>query len=290
MISILIPVYNYDVVPLAEEIHAQATRLNIPFEILIYDDGSKSELNKKNNTLNSLEGCVFNILDINIGRSALRNLLATNAKFEHLLFVDAGTHPKENFFLRNYLQFFGKEMVVGGMTHLHKPPKKPYKLRWLYTKKRESNFKNGKVFCSSNFMIKKNVFECYPFDQTITTYGYEDVVFFENLKKNGVPITFIENPVIHDAGDDAHTFLLKTETAIRNLKMLTASNKLSIHATKTTRLSNALKKLKLDGVTAFIFNKTKSLLIKNLESSRPSIHLFNFYRVGYYCTLKNPRP
>ena len=48
MISILIPVYNYDVTELVAELHRQCMDLGMPFEILCYDDGSQSDFKAKN--------------------------------------------------------------------------------------------------------------------------------------------------------------------------------------------------------------------------------------------------
>ena len=40
MLSILIPIYNYNVYPLVLELHEQCMTLGISFEILCQDDGS----------------------------------------------------------------------------------------------------------------------------------------------------------------------------------------------------------------------------------------------------------
>ena len=44
MISILIPTYNKVCVPLVEAMRHQAQQLQIPFEILVVDDGSSAEI------------------------------------------------------------------------------------------------------------------------------------------------------------------------------------------------------------------------------------------------------
>ncbi|WP_026753708.1 glycosyltransferase [Sediminibacter sp. Hel_I_10] len=285
MLSILIPVYKYNIVPLVEELYAQCQLCKIPFEILAYEDGSKSPLNKTNQDVNRLEKCSFKELETNIGRSAIRNLLARNAQYKSLLFVDAGTYPKNTNFVEDYLKIISKDVSIGGMTSLEKAPLKPYKLRWLYTKKRESNFKNGKVFCSSNFMIKKTIVTVFPFDESITHYGYEDVLFFTHLKKNDIDITYIENPVIHDSEDKADIFIKKTENAIENLIMLIASEKLSKEEFSLSKMQAYIRKLRLDALVVFFFRTTKPFLEMNFNSSYPSLILFDFYRLGYYCLI-----
>ncbi|RME04221.1 MAG: glycosyltransferase family 2 protein, partial [Bacteroidetes bacterium] len=43
MLSILIPIYNFNVVELVMELHRQATELDEPVEILAFDDGSEGK-------------------------------------------------------------------------------------------------------------------------------------------------------------------------------------------------------------------------------------------------------
>lgn len=289
MLSILIPAYDYDCTLMVKNLHGQATGLDIPFEILVYEDGSKSALNVNNRNINLLKGCTFKELEENIGRSAIRNLLGRNAKYGHLLFVDAGTYPKKSTFVEDYVQSLPYDMVIGGMTHLEKAPTKPFRLRWLYTKNREANFKNGKVFCASNFMIKKSVLQKNPFDESLKKYGYEDVVFYNTLKRANITIRYLDNPVIHDSNDDAHGFLLKTQAAIENLRTLIATDKISADDISLAQVAGKLKKAHLNGLVAFLFSRTKSLMIKNFESSRPSLILFDFYRLGYYCSITKNR-
>ena len=88
MLSILIPVYNFNIVPLVKELHGQASRLSIPFEIIVLDDCSSELLRDQNKEVSSLPGVKFKILDRNIGRARIRNRLAEMAKYSSLLFMD----------------------------------------------------------------------------------------------------------------------------------------------------------------------------------------------------------
>ena len=57
MLSILIPVYNFNIVELAREIHHQAVSSGVAFEILIVDDGSVLSCKEENRKVSQLEGC-----------------------------------------------------------------------------------------------------------------------------------------------------------------------------------------------------------------------------------------
>ncbi|WP_299780160.1 glycosyltransferase family 2 protein [uncultured Formosa sp.] len=279
MLSILIPTYNYNSVPLVQELEKQCIECDINFEILVYDDGSNSNLNTTNNSINKLKNCTFKPLLENIGRSAIRNLLAKNAKFDSLIFIDSGTFPKKKNFIQQYINL-SNDVVNGGMTFTDSTPDKPYLLRWIYTKHRES-----KSLCSSNFLIKKTVFEKHPFDESIKTYGCEDTLLFNNLKKSNIDIIKIENPVIHFPDDDATTFIKKTEQAMFNLSTLYKAKKISTKEHKFLLFYSRIKKVKLLNLTIFMFKILKPLLLKNLLANKPKLWIFDFYRFGYICAL-----
>lgn len=281
MLSILIPTYNYDATRLVKTLHKQAIDCNINFEILVFDDGSNSEINIKNETLNKLEHCSFKTLKNNIGRSAIRNLLAKTAQYENLLFLDVDVFPKDYHFIKYYIENLENNLVSGGLLQTKNKPNNSKKLRWLFTKQRERY-----TLTSANFLIKKKVFKNYAFDLSLKKYGCEDVLFFENLKKNNIHACFINNPVFHLGNEEAPIFIKKTNQALENLIFLIDENKIDKHVFNISKLYFRLKKFKMDYLILFCFNNTKSLLLKNLNSSHPSLFIFDFYRLGYFCSLK----
>lgn len=284
MISVLIPTYNYNIIPLVKELYKQLSSLKIPFEILAYDDASKLKFITENEKINLIDNCVYKVLPKNIGRSAIRNLLGANAKYDMLLFLDADTFPKKKDFVKNYFSENIKTLVNGGVVNMKPKAKRPYLLRWLYTKKRES-----KSLSSANFYIKKSIFLENPFDESIKKYGCEDVVFFNSLLNKKVEIVHIKNPVIHNSSDDANTFIDKTELAVQNLIELIDKGKLKKESYKVSMVYEELKKIGLVNFTGTLFEKTKPFLMKNFNSSFPSLILYDFYRLGYYCLLKNKK-
>ena len=288
MLSILIPVYNYNILPLVEEIHRQATACDIVFEIIIIDDCSSQDLFDIDK-IEAFSNTKISINQHNIGRSAIRNLLAAQARYENLLFVDAGTFPKSITFISDYMVHIEADVTIGGMAAERLAPRKPYKLRWLYTKKREAfsdtNNADTNVFTSANFLIKKSIIQSYPFNERIKRYGFEDYLFFNTLKNNSFRLNFINNPVIHDSKEDAHTFIQKTEDGLRNLVLLSESNSKQIDPIKIWRAHSKLKSLGLIGVATLFFKLFKPLFIKNFNSSHTYILLFDFYKLGFLSAL-----
>ncbi len=291
MLSVLIPVFNYPVVSLVETIHRQAIACGITFEIVVLDDGSTLHT-EANMIIDRMAHCSYERLTTNVGRSAIRNQLAAKATYDTLLFIDAGTMPKSDTFIHHYIQELEHAVVVGGMTCLAEKPAAPYRLRWLYTRQRESTVgasEERPVICSSNFRIRKSIFDTIQFDASLTRYGCEDVLFFDTIAQQSITITYIDNPVIHDAGDDATTFVQKTEHALENLLYLINNQKIAPNRFRVASLYGQLHRWRLDRLVLFLFKVSKKSLLRNFNSATPSLRYFDFYKLGYFCSLKHKK-
>lgn len=293
MLSILIPVYNYDVLPLVSELVKQCNSCGIIFEIICLDDASQRFI-LENQRINLFENASYSVLEKNIGRSAIRNLLAEKAIYENLLLLDADVIPADSQFVSNYVTAIKeqKKLAFGGQLYKSEKPAKELLLRWIYGKKRESpnlseRAKKASDFALvSNLLIKKEILIRFPFDQTLRKYGYEDLLFFTVLKSNGIYISHIENPIFHLNFEKSTVFLSITKSALENLAFLHSSLQISKHQSKVIAAFEFLKKLKLISLFHFIFRKSEPIIERNLLSEKPSLFLFDIYKLGYYCSLK----
>jgi len=293
MLSILIPVYNYNAFPLVLELHKQCTDCGINFEIIGIDDGSdlyKSE----NNPIQLFSNCIFEELPQNIGRSKIRNLLASKAKFDWLLFMDCDTFPCNSDFITNYVnQIFSskKSIFFGGIRYKTEKPESEKLLRWEFGLKREainlaSRKKNPyKSAFISNFLIKKTVFETILFDEKITKYGYEDFAFIHTLKNKNIEIQHIENLSYHLNLETSALFLSKTKTALEMLLYISKTIEPAHFESKITKTYTAISYLKLQFLISKIFQELRLKLENNLTSKKPSLLVFDFYKIGYFCYL-----
>lgn len=284
MLSILIPVYNYNVSSLVEALHKQCLESKIEFEIICQDDGSNSVLNKDNEKISLLENCFFHTKNNNIGRGGNINSLAQKAKHNWLLILDCDTFPAQNNFIKRYLDIITnteENVAFGGILYENKKPQEEQYLRWIYGQKRET-----KSILTSNLLIKRNVFIQYPFDEVITKYGYEDLYFFSVLKSNHFEILCIENPTYHLNLETSIIFLNKTKTALENLILLYNSKKITSEESKILKTFDFIKKLRITPFLAFLFRKNQAKIELNLLSQKPSLFLFDLYKLGYYFNLK----
>ena len=292
MLSILIPVYNYDVRALVFELHKQCLECKIDFEILVQDDASEFFITE-NSSINSFENCTYKELHKNIGRSAIRNLLAKNAKYDDLLFLDADTQLIGDFFILNYLSRITNEekIVYGGIQYQIDKPEQDKILRWIYGNAKEvltvdKRYKNTYLsFLTLNFLVKKSVFKKVSFNENIPNLRHEDTLFSFDLMNSKIKIEHIENPILHLGLDFNIDFVTKSEQAIDNLKYLIDNNLIDSRYVKMSALVIDLKKYKLYLFVSSIYKTIKPLLLKNIYGKNPSLLLFDFYRVGYFCTI-----
>jgi len=293
MLSILIPVYNYNVVSLAERLHTMALESEITFEIICIDDASNLFLDE-NQQINQLSNSTFISLPKNIGRSAIRNLLAKKAVYDNLLFLDADTFPIHENFLSAYIQQIDKheKIVYGGILYESIKPSENKLLRWIYGNKREAlnvlerNKNPYLAFLTLNFLITKRVFSKVTFNENIPNLRHEDTLFSFELKQNKVQVLHIENPVYHLGIESSEIFLKKSEEAILGLKNLVDAQLIAADYVKLSSYFQLIKKYRLRSIIAFGFKVTKPLFVKQLLSKKPSLLLFDLYRLGYYCNLK----
>jgi glycosyltransferase involved in cell wall biosynthesis len=290
MLSILIPTYNYNITSLVYEVHKQATNAKIDFEIICFDDGSKSEINSKNESINQINHCRFKELSSNIGRSSNRNLLAQEAQYEILLFLDADVMPKSDNFILNYLNYFHTdfEAIYGGFAYKKEKPKDEFMLRWTYGKSKEQvtatlrNKMPYKIVISANFMIKKSVFLKLNPKILKSDYGYDNY-FGALLKLQKIKVLHIDNEVFHLGLDSNTLYLNKVHQAIHTLLKL--KNKDEFISSQYSLLNTFidLKKWKLHFFFSWLYKTFKRTFQTNLLGRSPSIFVLQTYKLSYLC-------
>lgn len=285
MLSILIPIYNYDCTRLVKELHAQAIEENIPFEIICIDDAS--DLYKdKNRDINLLQNCRYEELETNIGRSKIRNLLAKKSTFENLLFLDCDVEILRPDYIKTYLKIATHyDIVSGGRIYTNSPPEqKEYYFHWIYGTRRETKSSN---FMSNNFMLKKTLWSIVSFNEDITLYGHEDTLFQIELEKNGIYVQFIDNPVVHIGLDSDKAFLEKTRESIKNLQYLYDNNLITGTDINRFAVLKAFKKIerwKLNKLLKFFFSAVRPAFERNFSSKHPNLFFFDVYKLMYIAT------
>jgi len=298
MLSILIPVYNYNAVSLVNQLHTQASQAKIPFEILLLDDNSDNTCKRENTVLRELSNTILFELPTKVGRAIARNYLAGQAKHDYLLFMDCDSEPVDNKFIANYLPHCkGNDIVVcGGTAYKPQKPNPDSYLRWIYGMKTETKSaeQRNKVpnskFSTFNFLIARELFLSIRFNELLRNYGHEDTLFGLELQKQNHIVTHIDNPLYH-TGIDANTiYLEKTRQGVENLKILLEqypNNEQLIQNIRLLKYYMFLEKYSITSLFLFVFRLCKRWMLANFNSKYPNLTLFNLYKLGYLCSLKS---
>lgn len=290
MLSILIPTKDYDCHILVEELHRQGESLGLPYEIIIGEDGTAEENLQQNTMADSLTHCRRIIKKTNIGRAAIRNLLARESRYPNLIFIDCDAVVEKDDFLRLYADALKDyDVVCGALYHANEQPNDECSLRYRYEKeadKQRDAVTRSKApydkFTTFNFAIKKDIFTSILFNESITRYGYEDALFGKELKRRGIPIGHIDNKLLHSGLESNAVFLAKSEQALATL--LTIEDRM-----ESTPLLATLRKMRalhLESIFMIYWNLRKESLRKNLLGRKPSLLKFKIYKLGYYISLQ----
>jgi len=291
MISVLIPIYNFNVAKLVKDLHAQLTYANVVFEIILGDDASTQQFN--NEKLVELQGVNYFSLQENIGRAKIRNLLVEKANYPYLLFMDCDAAVSSSLYINNYIVEISRNStpvcIIGGVAYRKQKPNPKYYLRWKYGNKREAtdadirNQKPYKSFTSFNAIFSKSIFDLVKFDESFSTYGNEDTFFGNQLRNTEIPVIHINNPLFHDGLDTNDDYLNKVETSIDNLISLFHSQKIDTNFISENRLLAIYfrcKKLFLIPMLCFFYKMFLSN-IKRKILRKPSIFWLDIYKLGY---------
>jgi len=291
MISVLIPIYNFNIAKLVKDLHAQLVYANVVFEMILGDDASTEP--HANNKLTDLQGVSYFSVPENMGRAKMRNLLAEKANYPFLLFMDCDAAVLSTSYINNYILEISRNLkpvcIIGGVAYRTQKPNPKYNLRWTYGKKRETsdatirNLKPYKSFTSFNAVFSKEIFDIVKFDEQFSTYGNEDTFFGNQLRNANVSVIHINNALYHDGLDTNEDYLKKVETSIDNLISLLKANKIDSEFVSENSLLATYFKCKKLKITSLLRLYYKIFLprIKQKILRNSSIFRLDLYKLGY---------
>lgn len=290
MISICIPIYNFDVRPLVNDLQQQINLLNDDaIEIILIDDASDNNFRKINSELS--EKVNYIQLQQNIGRSKIRNLFLQHITNPYLLFLDCdGFIHQNNLFISNYIQAIKNDLdvVCGTRIYTDHCPSKNVSLNWKYGKNIESPA-ISRNFMSNNFLIKKSIFEKILFNESLVNYGQEDTLFGIELMLQNIKINIINNPVLNGHLEENNVYLEKNILSIENLIKLIDSGKITEKTGKSIKLYQTylkLNQLKFTNIYSIVYKQLKPAIDSNLIHPNPNLTLFNLFKLGEFIRIK----
>lgn len=291
MLSILIPIYNFDIVPLVRVLHEQCMASRVVFEILCFDDGSKLKHKEMNWELQQITHVKYVELPQNVGRSAIRNLLGKAAQYDYLLFMDCDSYVNEIDYIKNYLDRLNpKALLYGGRSYDPLPPlDDAFHFHWWCGIRREQTTaaqrskKPWHSFMTNNFLVPRAIFLDILFDENLKQYGHEDTLFGLELKQRNIPIIHIDNPLEHVGLEPIDTFIAKNVKAIANLYYL--SQQYPFVETRLLKLYKTCEKWGLRKPILYFYRKYQTRILRYLRNKKPSLFYFDFYKLGEICRI-----
>jgi hypothetical protein len=250
-------------------------------------------LNQENEKVNSLSHCSFVALTQNIAHRANRNLLVEKSQYEYLLFIDGDSNIIYSDYIKKYLDHLnGFDIVYGGRLHPQKCPSNHQKLRWKYGKFMEDKvaIKRQKLTYQSllfnNTLIKKEIFDKVKFDKKMTKYGHDDTQLSYQLSLLDCKLKHIDNQIEHGDIDTNSNYYTKTKESIQNLISLVNDKKIDGQFNRLYRMNRSLKKNHFDTLISKLYLTFEKSIAKNLTGNNPSLFVFNLFKIGYLCSLK----
>jgi glycosyltransferase involved in cell wall biosynthesis len=211
LLSVLVPVYNRDIAPLAHALLAEIRGQDMghQVEVVFVDDGSSDRglATGNRHAIESLGVSCLRLLELprNLGRAGARNRLMAEAQGEWLLFLDADVMPDREDFLRAYLEHcrYDSAVVCGGISYARCLESEPAYSFYLFYGRRVSvapaatrNRCPWRWLFTANVMVRRDVATAVPFEERFQGYGYEDMEWGVRIGQL-YGVVHIDNPVTH---------------------------------------------------------------------------------------------
>ena len=301
-LSILLPSYNNVCVSLVQVLQRQADalrgKLDKPFryEIIVADDGSTdAACIDANRVIGDMLHCRYLRMEQNVGRAQIRNVLISESRGDYVLLIDSDLFLCDDNYLYKYATSTA-DVVYGGtriggegfamVDNEANTENLKGNLRYIYEKKAEPShraafrqLRPNQEISVCNLYARRDIMEAHPFDSRFKAYGYEDVLFGKRLAESGIEVTHIDNPVLINEFESNSVFVKKTEEAILTLCRFEQDLEgYSNLKTKVTTLGRYIPLSLFRLWHRIMKNKEK----RNLTGSKPSLWLFQLYKLGFF--------
>lgn len=305
MISICIPVYNFNVVDTVRRLLEQADRHNVEVEVVIFDDRSLSYYEETNRALRDDPRVRYLPLIENMGRSRIRNCLADYAQGDWLLFMDCDMEPADASYLHRYEEqtHAQVDVVCGGVDYGARPQAKANLLRWRAELRRKRAYERMQRISllahvtTGNFLVRRETFQRVRFNENLQGYGQEDQLFSLELARMGARVTYIDNPMVHLGYESNEEFLRKSEESLVNQVCIWNANpnfhRQLFQVSPRLRAAVLLRRMRLWWVILLPFYFLQGVLRRAVLRGDRWMGFFHFYQTGYLLMalrMSNLRP
>tara|TARA_B110000046_G_C12934399_1_gene372919 strand:+ start:280 stop:1170 length:891 start_codon:yes stop_codon:yes gene_type:complete len=286
MLSILIPIHEFDVREFVKDLSVLSVKLGQPCEIICLDDKSSDHFRLLNASLYQLENVFYQESEVNLGRSAVRNALANLAQFDNLIFLDCDGKVVREDYLEKYVAIQEYNVVYGGRVYQEdRPVAAGLNFHWYCGMAREEIPVSIRIeapyksFMTNNFMVKRSVYEDIRMDEEVKGYGHEDTLFAMNLKRKGCKISHIDNPIEHIGIEEVEVFLGKSANAVANLAQLMTLKQVD-ESIKLVRYYRKLERMGMANLASKVIIAFEQPIMSSLKSAAPNLLWFDLWKLA----------
>ncbi|WP_421791875.1 glycosyltransferase family 2 protein [Hyphobacterium sp.] len=228
-LSVLIPFYRDNPLPLVTALSEQIIPSELPVEIVLFDDGEPDPaLNEQVTKAISILAAPVRLLTShrNVGRAAGRNRLASAAVGDWFLYLDADMTVEDGF-LATWLDLVeqgGFDACFGG--YIADPvTERSHRLHAALAQSSDENTAETRnaigatAFCTSNLLVEANLMRHVTFDEHFTGWGWEDVDWAVRADAVG-QLVHCDNPAGHSGWQTPDVLLRKFRDAAFNYARL----------------------------------------------------------------------
>ena len=292
-LSVVMPFFRYDPVPLLTRLDEEARTLGGAVEILTLDDGGGDKaLAERVTTLITttlVSPAKLILLSANEGRAKGRNRLVEAARARHILLIDCDMAPDAADFLRAYLPFVDQDapVVFGGFSvdRMEATPDhalhRALQLRAECLPAAARALQPAKYVYTSNLLVRRDVFQAEAFDEGFTGWGWEDTEWGMRVGAR-FDIRQIDNTATHLGLDTATVLAGKYEQSAANFARVVAHHPEIIRHYPSYRLARMLKRLPLRSVLRSLL---KGLALEARAPLIARIMAMKTYRASLYAEV-----
>lgn len=253
-LSVLIPFLRDDPTDLIQRLDREAGAVDGRAEVVLLDDGTgDDDLTRRLTAALMAASLPIRLITLaaNQGRAAGRNLLASHARGQGLLFLDSDMRPDRPDFLQAWLALVeaGKTPIAfGGFSLLQAPRDRRFAVHRQMAARSEClnaeqrQLQPEKYVFTSNLLIDRDIFQQHAFDASFSGWGWEDVEWAMRVSRL-YPVAHVDNPATHMGLDRVEDLARKYEQSAPNFARVLARHPDFVTAYPSYRAARLLRRL-----------------------------------------------
>ncbi|MBC6981918.1 glycosyltransferase family 2 protein [Caulobacter sp. 17J80-11] len=253
VLSVLVPFLRDDPLALLEALDQEADITQGAVEVVLLDDGSAdAALAARVDAGVARAKLPVRVVRLteNEGRARGRNRLATHARADVFLFLDADMRPDNRRFLQAWLDVIALDdpaVAFGGFSLKHASRESAFAVHRAMAEKAECVpwYERArapeKFVYTSNLLVRRDAFQAEAFDRDFAGWGWEDVEWGMRVARR-FSVRHVDIPATHLGLDTVESLAAKYESSVGNFARVVSRHPEVVRGYPSYRAAQLLKK------------------------------------------------